>query len=92
MTGARPAQLCTRTIKSHQMQTIMMGEHSDRGDSDPIRAQRAVAQMLTGQQMAAAGPTEADIDIATRQVAGEFTGNETVAKAIDSARASFHNA
>lgn len=58
----------------------------------PVRARRAVTQMLAGQRMADAEPTEADTDIARRQAAGELTGDEAVAEAIAVARASSRNA
>lgn len=56
----------------------------------PVRVQRAVAQMVAGQRMAAAEPSEADVEIARRQAAGELTGDEAAAEAITAARASFH--
>lgn len=58
----------------------------------PVRAQRAVAQMLGGQWMAAAEPTEADVHIAARQAAGEFTADEAVAEAIAAARSGLRKA
>lgn len=56
------------------------------------RVQRQVAEMVAGQRMAAAEPSETDIQIAARQAAGELTADQAVAEAVAAARARFHTA
>jgi hypothetical protein len=42
--------------------------------------------MIVGQRIAGAQPTEADLEIARRQIAGELTGDQAVEEALASAR------